>query len=74
MAIQHRRMVTKTLVGVAVIAGCWVGLAAPAGAEPNPDGESHPFGALNCPACEETAGHGGLEPGIREGLRLVMGG
>jgi hypothetical protein len=71
--MQYRRIATKTLVGVAFIAGCLTGSATPAGAEPNPDGESHPFGALNCVACEETAGHGGLEPGIHEGLRHVLG-
>ncbi len=73
MATQYRQMITKTLIGAAVVASCCVGLAAPAGAEPGPDGELHPFDALDCAACEATTWHGGLAPGIHEGLRQFLG-
>lgn len=67
--MQYRRTVTKTLIGAAVIAGCWVGLAAPASAEPNPSGNSDPFGPLHCGARHETARRSGLEPAMNEGIQ-----
>ncbi len=74
MAIQHRRTVTKTLIGVAFIAGLLAGTAASAGAEPTRSGPSDPFGALSCGACQEPAGHGGHEFVIREGIRKALAG
>jgi hypothetical protein len=41
-------VLTKLLVSAAIAAGCWVGMAVPAGAEPEPSGEQNPFGSLTC--------------------------
>jgi hypothetical protein len=75
---QYRRAITKTLVGVAIAFGCFVGGAATASADPDafgkdPDayaGEPNPFGGFSC-SCYETApaGSPALSEEINRGLR-----
>jgi hypothetical protein len=56
MTTQHRRVITKILVSAAIALGSSVGAAAPASADPNAIGGTHPnlFGVLSC-GCQEQA-------------------
>jgi hypothetical protein len=55
MTTQYCQVVTKILVGGAVLLGVCVGGVAPAGADPNP------FGGLSC-GCRDTAPAGSADP------------
>jgi hypothetical protein len=70
--MQYRRIVRNVLIGTAFIAGCLAGSAAPSGAEPNPS-KGDPYGALYCGGCHDATEPGGLELGIRHGLRQTLG-
>ena len=72
MAIQYRRIAAKTLIGAAIVAGCWIGVSAPADAEPTPSQTSDPFGGLHCGACHKTPGHGSPEAALHEGMRQAL--
>ena len=73
MTTQHRQVITKILVSAAIALGSWVGVAAPASADPDAIGtDPNPFGALSCD-CQETAPSASsalaeIERGIRAGL------
>jgi hypothetical protein len=74
------RVALRTLVGVTIAIACWVGRAAPAGADPDTLGTgADPFGGLSC-SCPETAPIGGpavmgeIDRGIREGLSASVPG
>ena len=56
MTTRHRRVITKILVSAAIALGSSVGPAAPASADPNAIGGTHPklFGVLSC-SCQEAA-------------------
>jgi hypothetical protein len=82
MTTQHRRVITKILVSAAIALGSSVGAAAPASADPNAIGGTHPnlFGVLSC-SCQETAPPGSpaqrkeeIERGIRVGLSAWLPG
>jgi hypothetical protein len=67
MTTQHHQVITKILVGAAVLIGSYVGGAAPASADPNSIGTaSNPFSGLSC-SCRETAPAG--SPALREEIR-----
>ena len=64
MTTQHRQVITKILVSAAIALGSWVGVAAPASADPDAIGtDPNPFGGLRC-SCQETAPPG--SPALRE--------
>jgi hypothetical protein len=72
-------LITKMLVSGAIALGIWVGVAAPASANPNAVGANpNQFGALSC-SCQETPSPGGLalteeiKQGIRAGLSASLG-
>ena len=80
MTTRHNQVITKILVGVAIVLGAGVGGAAPASADPDPIGtEPNPFGALSC-SCQETASAGSpalraeIDRGIRAGLSAPLPG
>jgi hypothetical protein len=57
-------LITKAMIGAAIVLGSCVVAAAPASADPNPsDTDPNPFGALTC-SCQETAPAG--SPALRE--------
>jgi hypothetical protein len=73
MTTQHHQVITKILVGAAVLFGSYVGGVAPASADPNSiDTAPNPYGGLTC-SCRETAPPGSpavrdeIERGLREG-------
>jgi hypothetical protein len=66
-------LVTKTLITTAIALATWVGVAAPASADPNSaNAGANSFGALSC-SCQETASAGSptlkeeIDQGIRQG-------
>jgi hypothetical protein len=68
MTTQHHQMITKILVGGAIVLGATVGLAAPADAEtPNP------FSNLSCAGCQTpvsvTSPVVGDQDQIRQGIQ-----
>ena len=71
-------MITKILVSAAIALGSCVGLAAPAGAEPNP-ANPNPYDGLRC-SCHETAPAGSpalreeIDRGLREGHAAQLSG
>ena len=72
-------VITKMLVSGAIALGVWVGVAAPASAQPNSVGANpNPFAALGC-SCQHTASPSGragteeMKRGIREGLSAGLG-
>jgi hypothetical protein len=74
------RFVAKGLIGVGIAVSVWVGTAAPAGADPNPDlTELDPFATLGC-SCSESAPPGSaalrqeIAHGMREGLTVWVPG
>jgi hypothetical protein len=71
MTTQHHKVITKILVSAAIALGAFVGAAAPASADPNAIGGTHPnpFGGLSC-NCQETAppGSSALEQ-MKRGIR-----
>ena len=74
MTTRHRRVITKILVCAAVALGSKFEAAAPASADPNVIGGTHPklFGVLSC-SCQETAPPGSPAQGeeIERGIRVV---
>jgi hypothetical protein len=74
MTTYHHRVITKMIVGAAVVLSVGVGGTATARADANPAGtDPNPFGALTC-GCQQTTPPGGpamegqLEQGIWAGL------
>lgn len=74
MTTHHHPVITKIIVGAAIVLGIGVGGAATARADANPAGtDPNPFGTLTC-GCQQTAPPGGpamqgqLEQGIWAGL------
>jgi hypothetical protein len=80
MTTRRHRAISQGLISAAIAVAVWVGGAAPAGADPNPDStEPDPFGGLGC-SCRETAPPGSparraeIQRGMREGLSVWVPG
>jgi hypothetical protein len=75
---QHHQVITRILIGGAIVLGAAVGLAAPAVAE-----TANPFGNLSCGSCQTPASvtspavgdqiRHGLQDGLKTDLPAVRG-
>ena len=68
---KYRQLITKILVGTAIVLGAFVGAAAPAGADTNSTGaHPNPFSTLSCSCREMTpAGSPGRQEEINRGIQ-----
>jgi hypothetical protein len=73
MAIPHSPKVTTTLKVVVLLSALGIGLAVPAGAEPDPSGGSNAYSGLRCDPCQRNGEGGSSHQAIDEAIQRELG-